>query len=89
MILFHILSEFAYMEKEVLIERINSGLDEAKRKGKKLGRKSGSTENKDAFLKKYSKLIPDIKAGISLQKCMKIHDVSKNTIIKLKKMLAA
>lgn len=89
MILFHILSEFAYMEKEVLIERINSGLDEAKRKGKKLGRKPGSTENRNDYLRKYSKLIPDIKAGISLMKCMKIHDVSKNTVIKLKKMLAA
>lgn len=89
MILFHILSEFAYMEKEVLIERINSGLDEAKRKGKKLGRKPGSTENKNDYLRKYSKLIPDIKAGISLKKCMKIHSVSKNTLIKLKKLLAA
>lgn len=89
MILFHILSEFAYMEKEVLIERINSGLDEARRKGKRLGRKSGSTENTNDFLKKYSKLIPDIKAGISLKKCMKLHGVSKNTVIKLKKMLAA
>ena len=77
------------MEKEVLIERINSGLDEAKRKGKKLGRKPGSTENKNDYLRKYSKLIPDIKAGISLKKCMKIHSVSKNTLIKLKKLLAA
>ncbi len=89
MILFHILSEFAYVEKEVLIERINSGLDEARRNGKKLGRKSGSTENRNDYLRKYSKLIPDIKAGISLKKCMKIHAVSKNTVIKIKKMLAA
>ena len=41
------------------------------------------------LLKKYSKLIPDIKAGISLQKCMKIHGVSKNTVIKIKRALAA
>jgi DNA invertase Pin-like site-specific DNA recombinase len=87
MILFHILSEFAFLEKEVLIERINSGLDEAKRKGVILGRKVGSVEKKNELLKKYSKLIPDIKAGISLNKCMKIHDVSKNTVIKLKRML--
>ena len=87
MILFHILSEFAFLEKEVLIERINSGLDEAKRRGVILGRKVGSVEDKNDYLKKYAKLIPDIKAGISLNKCMKIHDVSKNTVIKLKRMV--
>ena len=88
MILFHILSEFAFVEKEILVERINSGLEQARRNGKVLGRKVGSTENKNDLLRKYSKLVPDIRAGISLNKCMKIHDVSKNTVIKLKKMLA-
>ena len=88
MILFHILSEFAFVEKEILVERINSGLEQARRNGKVLGRKVGSVENKNDVIKKYSKLIPDIRAGISLNKCMKIHDVSKNTVIKLKKMLA-
>ena len=88
MILFHILSEFAFVEKEILVERINSGLEQARRNGKVLGRKVGSTENKNDILKKYSKVVPDIRAGISLNKCMKIHSVSKNTVIKLKRMLA-
>lgn len=87
MILFHILSEFAFVEKEILVQRIFSGLEQARKNGKILGRKVGSTENKNDFLKKYSKLIPDIQAGISLNKCMKIHDVSKNTVIKIKRML--
>jgi DNA invertase Pin-like site-specific DNA recombinase len=89
MILFHILSEFAFVEKEILVERINSGLEQARRNGKVLGRKVGSTENKNDILRKYSKVVPDIRAGISLNKCMKIHDVSKNTVIKLKKMLVS
>jgi len=89
MILFHILSEFAFVEKEMLVERILSGIEQARKNGKVLGRKVGSVENQNDLLKKYSKLIPDIKAGLSLNKCMKIHDVSKNTVIKLKKMLAA
>lgn len=88
MILFHILSEFAFVEKEILVQRIFSGIEQARRNGKVLGRKVGSVENKNDLLRKYSKLVPDIKAGISLNKCMKIHDVSKNTVIKLKKMLA-
>jgi len=88
MILFHILSEFAFVEKEILIMRIFSGIEQARKNGKILGRKVGSVENKNDLMRKYSKLIPDIRAGISLNKCMKIHDVSKNTVIKLKKILA-
>lgn len=87
MILFHILSEFAFVEKEILVQRIFSGLEQARKSGIVLGRKVGSVENKNDLMRKYSKLIPDIRAGISLNKCMKIHDVSKNTVIKLKKML--
>jgi hypothetical protein len=52
------------------------------------GRKVGSVENKNDLMKKYFRLIPDIRAGISLNKCMKIHDISKNTVIKLKRILA-
>ena len=88
MILFHILSEYAFYEKEVLVNRINSGIAEARRQGKILGRRKGTKESKDNILKKYSKVLPDVKTGISLNKCMKIHGVSKNTIIKLKKLLA-
>jgi DNA invertase Pin-like site-specific DNA recombinase len=87
MILFHILSEFAFVEKEILVQRIFSGIEQARKNGVVLGRKIGSVENKNDLMRKYSKLIPDIRAGISLNKCMKIHDVSKNTVIKLKKML--
>ena len=89
MILFHILSEFAFVEKEVLVDRICSGLAQAKRNGVVLGRKKGTTETKKQLLKKYSKLVIDIQNGISLNKCMKLHDVSKNTVIKMKKIMAA
>lgn len=87
-IIIAIYSELAQEERRILIERINSGLAEAKRKGKTLGRKIGSSETQIEFLKKYSSLIKDIKNGISLNKCMKIHNVSKNTIIKVKKLIS-
>jgi DNA invertase Pin-like site-specific DNA recombinase len=87
-IIIAIYSELAQEERRILIERINSGLAEAKRKGKTLGRKIGSSETQIEFLKKYSSLIKDIKNGISLNKCMKIHNVSKNTIIKVKRIIA-
>jgi DNA invertase Pin-like site-specific DNA recombinase len=86
-IIIAIYSELAQEERRILVERIHSGLTEAKRKGKTLGRKTGSTETKTNFLKKYGSLIKDLKNNISLNKCMKIHGVSKNTIIKVKKLI--
>jgi DNA invertase Pin-like site-specific DNA recombinase len=87
-IIIAIYSELAQEERRILIERIQSGLNEAKRKGKKLGRKIGSFESQADFLKKYGSVTKDIKNGISLNKCMKIHNVSKNTIIKIKKLIS-
>lgn len=86
-IIIAIYSELAQEERRILVERINSGLVEAKRKGKTLGRKIGTSETQIEFLKKYGSLIKDLKNGISLNKCMKIHSVSKNTIIKVKKRI--
>jgi DNA invertase Pin-like site-specific DNA recombinase len=87
-IIIAIYTELAQEERRILVERINSGLAEAKRKGKILGRKKGSSENQTDFLKKYSSLIRDLKNGLSLNKCMKVHEVSKNTVIKVKKLSA-
>jgi DNA invertase Pin-like site-specific DNA recombinase len=87
MILFNILNEFAFLEKEVLIERINSGLAEAKRKGVKLGRKVGTKKTKEEVLKQYSKLAADLRNGLSLNKAMKIYCVSKGTVIRVKRFV--
>lgn len=87
-IIIAIYSELAQEERRILVERINSGLAEAKRKGKTLGRKIGSSESQTDFLKKYGSLTKDLRNGISLNKCMKIHNVSKNTIIKVKKLIS-
>lgn len=89
MILFNILSEFAFMEKQVLVERINSGLDKARRNGVILGRKKGTKESEASFMEKYSSLADDLKNGISLRKCMATHQVSKNTVVKVKKLIAS
>lgn len=82
-----IYSELAQEERRILIERINSGLEQAKREGKTLGRKHGTKESDSVVLKKYSKLTKDIKSGISLNKCMAIHNVSKNTVLKVKRLI--
>lgn len=43
---FHIAAAFAQFERELTMERVNLGLTEAKRKGKKLGRPKGSKDKK-------------------------------------------
>lgn len=43
----HMLMMFAEYERELTIDRINDGLDKAKKQGKKLGRKAGSKDKKE------------------------------------------
>jgi DNA invertase Pin-like site-specific DNA recombinase len=85
-IIIAIYAELAQEEKRILIDRIKSGLTAAKAKGKQLGRPEGK-EDKSTILKKYPNLVKDLKANISLRKAMKLHDVSKGTVIKIKKYL--
>jgi DNA invertase Pin-like site-specific DNA recombinase len=85
-IIIAIYSELAQEEKRILSERIRSGLAEARRKGKKIGRPEGS-DDINSVKRKYSKLITDLKKGNSLTECSKLHDVSRNTVIKIKKLL--
>ena len=81
--MFTLLAEFARMERETLRERILSGMDEARRQGKHLGRPDGSTENKEAFLKKYPSVVRNLRKGISVRKTAKICDISINTVRKV------
>jgi len=83
-IIIAIYAELAQEEKRILVERIKSGLVSAKAKGVKLGRPGGK-EDKIKLLKKYPNLVKDLKTGLSLRKAMKVHDVSKGTVIKVKK----
>jgi DNA invertase Pin-like site-specific DNA recombinase len=85
-IIIAIYSELAQEEKRILSERVKSGLNNALKKGKQIGRPNGSAKNKAAIIQQYSPLIKDLQAGLSLSKCCKIHQVSKNTVIKIKKL---
>lgn len=82
-----IYAELAQEETRLLGERTKSGLSTARKNGKILGRPIGKTDNKK-ILKRYSKLVLDLRDGLSLNKCMAIHNVSKNTVIKVKRLLS-
>jgi DNA invertase Pin-like site-specific DNA recombinase len=75
------------MEREFLIQRVKSGLSHAKSMGKTLGRPKNSTMDEQVFLKKYKNLSIDLKNGLSIRKAAKIHEVSLNTVLKVRKVM--
>lgn len=75
---------FAEMERELLRERIRSGLETAKRKGKKLGRPTGITQTTDDVLAKYPAVVRQLRSGQSIRNVAKICDVSPNTVQRVK-----
>jgi len=85
--MFTLLAEFARLERETLRERILSGMEEARRQGKKIGRPDGTVEEKVTFLKKYGSVARNLRAGISVRKTAKLCEVSINTVRKVKALL--
>jgi len=87
MMVLGLLADLAEMEKEQLVERINSGLDQARRKGKKLGRPKGAGEEPDLVLKKYPGVVKDLKAGLSIRQIVATRQVADKTVQKVKKAI--
>lgn len=83
----HMLSLFAKNERRTTIARIRSGMQQAKANGVHCGRYKGTTENKEIFLAKYSKVIEGLKKGFSIRECVKLFDVSLGTVAKVRKMI--
>ncbi len=84
-IIIAIYSELAQEEKRILSERIKSGLVSARHKGKQIGRPEGKQDD-ETLLKKYPRLAADLRKGFSLGQCQKLHDVSRNTAIKVRRL---
>ena len=84
-----VLCNVAQMETEILSERIKSGLKEAKRKGKTLGRKVGSVKSSATLLKEYKQVVKQLNQGQSIRNTAKICGVSKATVSKVKAAIKA
>ncbi|MCW8898109.1 MAG: recombinase family protein [Flavobacteriales bacterium] len=84
-----IYSEIAAEETRMLSARIRSGLEHVKKQGRQLGRPTGSGTSDKELLKKYHGLLRDLDAGISLRKCQAIHNLSRTTICKVKRVYEA
>ena len=83
-LLFTFLAEFARLDRETLVERIHSGLEQARRRGKTLGRPSGTTKSEEQILKDYPRVVRCLKQGLSLRQAAKVAEVSVNTVRKVK-----
>lgn len=78
---------FTLLERETLVERINSGLAEARRKGKTLGRPIGTAKDNEQFLKENAPVVRLLKQDFSYRQVAKLAGVSVNTVRKVKSFL--
>jgi len=85
-IIISIYAELAQEEGKLISERTKSGLVAARKRGAVLGRPKRK-EKPAVFLKKYPRLVSDINKGLTLRQCEKLHGVSRNTVIKVKKLI--
>ena len=88
-IMLALLSEMARSEVEILRERINSGLAEARRKGVKLGRPIGTTVERAALLLKHKDIVRQLKAGQSVRNTARITRKGVSTVQRVKRVFAA
>jgi len=83
-IMFSLLAEMARSERETLVDRINSGLDKARREGKTLGRPQGSTLKKTDFLSNHKDVVKQLRAGQSIRHAAKITGKGVSTVQRVK-----
>ncbi|QHL87433.1 recombinase family protein [Nibribacter ruber] len=86
-LVFVILAELASSETEQLGERIRSGLEEARRKNKVIGRPKGSVKTDKKLLEENPKAVRLLKSGKSIREVAKLCEVSNQTVQKIKKAL--
>ena len=86
-IMFSLLAEMARSERETLVERIMSGLAEARRKGHRLGRPPGSVIEPGDFLGKHRDVVRALRAGHSIRNTAKISGKGVSTVQRVKAVI--
>lgn len=82
-----ILAEMALAERETLTARIKSGLDQARRNGRTLGRPSGSAEDRGEFLGKHADVVALLQRGKSVRDVASRVRKSTATVQKVRALL--
>jgi DNA invertase Pin-like site-specific DNA recombinase len=86
-IMFSLLAEMARAERETIVDRIKSGLEEAKRQGKTLGRKPGKTDPA-TLLDRHKDVVKQLRAGQSIRHAAAITGKGVSTVQRIKALLA-
>lgn len=85
-IMFSLLAEMARSERETLVERIKSGLVEARRKGHTLGRRPGTGDTPAQLLAKHKDIVRKLGEGHSVRNTARITGKSTATVQKVKRV---
>jgi DNA invertase Pin-like site-specific DNA recombinase len=80
-------SEIAQYERQMLSERIRSGIEHARGQGKQIGRKAGTTEDVEDFLRKHRKVVKALEQGLSIRQIQKVHGTSRTTTCKVRRAM--
>ena len=83
-IMFALLAEMARAERETLSERIKSGLAEARRKGRRLGRPAGAAFTVKEFLSKHADITRKLKEGHSVRNTATLTGKGISTVQRVK-----
>lgn len=84
-----VMIEIDAMETERLSERILSGLAEARRRGKQLGRPKGSIKQQNQLLVDYAMVAKDLRKGLSIRQTAVLRQVSTDTVQRVKRAIKA
>ena len=80
-----LLGELAAMERQAIIDRLNSGRELYIEKGGRLGRRPGSKKSLEQKREEYKEAISLLKKGYSIRNVAKLTNKSVSTILSIKK----
>lgn len=84
-----VMAEVANIERSTIANRLSSGYHSFRKSGGQVGRKKGYRKSKEEIMEQYAEEIKLIQKGYSYLHISKLTNTNKNTLVKIKKMLAA
>ena len=85
-ILIATLATCAELERDNIAHRLNSGYNQYRANGGKVGRKKGSVKSVEQIKEEYRGVIRDLESRYSIRKTAKLSDVSVSTVQRIKKL---
>lgn len=84
-IMFAMYSQFAKHEREAIKQRLQSGYNQYREKGGKVGRKLGYRKTDEQLEGEYREAIKLLKKGTTMKNVAKLCDISESTVLRLKR----